>query len=81
MYYMCRKGCTARPKDEVDRLVTAVIVELLAKPNSAVALRPSVDVTELNAARNGLRARLDDSARRSAPGTSTCSRWWPHRSH
>jgi site-specific DNA recombinase len=59
-YYVCRSGCTSRPKHDVDRLVTAAIIGLLAKPESVAVLRPSVDVTELNGARNGLRARLDE---------------------
>jgi site-specific DNA recombinase len=66
--YQCRtpkggdraKGwCTSRDELAVDALVVAAITGLLAKPESAAALHPAVDVPALETERAAIRLRLN----------------------
>jgi len=62
--YQCRnRWCTSKDLVAADALVTAAIVGLLGKPESAPALHPREGVARLEAAKAGLRARLDEIAR------------------
>lgn len=49
----------ARDAERTDALVSAAVVEILARPESAGILRPSVDVTALNVRRGALRNQLN----------------------
>jgi len=52
----------ARDIERTDALVSAAVVEILARPESAGILRPAVDVTALNARRGALRNQLNQLA-------------------
>lgn len=72
--YVCNSssGCVGRNRDEVDRLVGAVVVERLSRADAAGAfVPPSSDASEAERTITELRSRLDEAADMFAEGRIT----------